>query len=236
VGEEEREEKDKKNKMSRTPQPAGKRGSLKWIQRCVNHHGGVIDAPILERLDGAGSISWLSPLIADDFAEYRDADFLNLLGLSRLAPQLKEFWPNRGPQWDALGVSDKGDILLVEAKAHIGELHSPPSAAGEKSARIIGAALLETATAFGVAAQTKWGANFYQLANRLAHLHFLRKHGVPAWLVLVNFTGDDDMCGPLDAAGWDGAYEDAHRALGITRDMPMLRHVMHVCPDVRLLA
>jgi hypothetical protein len=221
--------------MSRIPQPAGKRGSLKWIQRCVNQHADVIDGPILARLDGARSISWRSPLLSDDFAEYRDADFLDLLGLSRLAPHLKDFWPNRGPQWDALGLSDKGDVLLVEAKAHIGELHSPPSAAGEKSAKIIDAALLETATAFGVPTETRWGANFYQLANRFAHLHFLRKHGVPAWLILVNFTGDEDMRGPPDTAGWDMAYEEAHRSLGMTRGMPMLRHVMHVCPDVSLL-
>jgi hypothetical protein len=41
-----------------------------------------------------------------------------------------------------------------------------------------------------------WSGTFYQLANRLAHLYFLRKHGFKAWLVLVNFVGDDDMSGP----------------------------------------
>lgn len=48
-------------------------------------------------------IEWLSPLRTDDYAEYRDAAFLQKLGLAQHAAALKEFWPTRGPQWDGLG-------------------------------------------------------------------------------------------------------------------------------------
>jgi hypothetical protein len=221
--------------MSRTVQPAGKRGSLKWLQVCINNRPDLLDATILRGIS-ADTISWRSPLLADDFAEYRDANFLELLGLSHLNKKLEGFWPKRGPQWDALGVSNKGDVLLIEAKAHIAELYSPPTAAGETSARKIQIALDETAQHFGVPADIQWNKHFYQLTNRLAHLYFLRKHGIPAWLVLISFVGDEDMRGPKEASIWDAEYEKAYKTLGFTSDAPLLKHVLHVHPHVRNFA
>ena len=90
--------------MSRTMQPKGERGSLKWIQRAVNEGWPSLNGPILDRLGAQRTIAWRSPLVGDDFAEYRDSDFLELLGLGRLQATLAAFWPARGPQWDALGL------------------------------------------------------------------------------------------------------------------------------------
>jgi hypothetical protein len=221
--------------MSRVPQSAGQRGSLKWIQRAVNEHRDVLDAPLLAAL-GARHIHWRSPLAYDDFAEYRDGDFLKRLGLERLTAALKAFWPDRGPQWDALALSDGGDVLLIEAKAHIDELCSPPSAASEASRARIDAALAQTAGALDAAPRTAWAETFYQLASRLAHLHFLRANGVPAWLVLVNFVGDADMGGPANAGEWEAAYRIVHHVMGLGARHKLARHVIHLYPDVRTLA
>ena len=58
-------------------------------------------------------IDWKSPLKADDYAEYRDEDFLRKLRiLNKIKYSLSVFWPNNGPQWDALGVSED-EIILV---------------------------------------------------------------------------------------------------------------------------
>jgi hypothetical protein len=219
--------------MTRITQPAGERGSLKWIQRFVNEMPEQIDQPILQGLSGSKKIEWRSPLASDSFAEYRDADFLKLLGLENLSNDLREFWPNLGPQWDALGVSDKGDVLLVEAKAHIDEMCSPGTAAGDKSRAQIRLALDQTIEALEAKPKTDWTDTFYQYANRLAHLHFLRSHGVSAWLVLVGFVGDTDMDGPLDAREWQAAYRVADHVLGIKQRSPLMRFVLHVHPDVR---
>ena len=108
-----------------------------------------------------------------------------------LLANLSKFCPNRGPQWDALGRSDKGDIVLVEAKAHIDEICSSPSAARPASLKKINAALNMTKSYLGAKPRAKWTECFYQLSNRLAHLYFLRKHGVNAWLILVNLIGDE---------------------------------------------
>ena len=68
--------------MGRIIQPKGDRGSLKWIQHVINGCPDVLSKPILDAI-GAGktqSIEWLSPLADDDYAEYRDQAFLELLG------------------------------------------------------------------------------------------------------------------------------------------------------------
>lgn len=96
------------------------------------------------------------------------------------------FWPARGPQWDALGVSGQ-TVVLVEAKAHIGELLSPASAASRGSLARIDAAMNTVRSALDVAGGAEWSQRFYQLANRIAHLHFLRARGVDARLLLVGF-------------------------------------------------
>jgi hypothetical protein len=209
------------------------RGSLDWIQKSINQTSPrSIDAMIVSKLGDAKIINWKSPLANDDYAEYRDIDFLKKIGAAALADQLQKFWPASGPQWDALGVTDADDILLVEAKAHIGELLSSPSQAGVESRLKIDAALDETACFLTAEPRVVWADTFYQLANRVAHLYFLRKHGLKAWLVLVNFLGDRDMKGPDSAAEWEAAYAVIWYVLGIPRRNPLEKYIVHVYPQV----
>lgn len=218
--------------MGRFPQKADGRGSLKWIQRAANDAVRPLDAPILALLPKSKKVSWLSPIASDGYAEYRDAAFLEKLGLSHLTGALAEYWPARGPQWDALATTDAGDALLVEAKAHVAELCSPGSSAGEASLARIRAALRETAAFIGANPLAEWHSVFYQLANRLAHLHFLRKHGVNARLVLVNFVGDAEMNGPRTEEAWRAAYEVVWHIMGVPRRHRLRPHVLDVCLDV----
>ena len=114
----------------RVVQPVGTRGSLKWIQRAIDARPNVFDPLILAAVPGAEHIEWLSPLANDGHAEYRDSHFLERIGHPELAPALAAFWPARGPQWDALARTDDGDVLLVEAKARIGEMLSSGTSGG----------------------------------------------------------------------------------------------------------
>lgn len=219
--------------MTRVVQSLGTKGSLRWIQQAVNDGWASLDEPILARLPGATTIGWRSPMRDDDFAEYRDGDFLNRVGLSNLRSALKDFWPERGPQWDALGVSDRGDVLLVEAKAHIAEMCSPGTAAGPASFKRIHQALVACATNLGArASRAAWTDQFYQLANRIAHLHFLREQGVPAYLVLVNFLNDTDMKGPTTQEAWEAAYEVALHVMGLGKVHALSKYTIHVFPDL----
>jgi len=212
------------------------RGSLKWIQRAVNDRPAVLDNPILKRLGSASAIKWVSPLASDDYAEYRDASFLRRVGAGELVMRLDEFWPRRGPQWDALARSDQGDILLVEAKANLPELNSRGTAAREASRRKIEASLAAAAGAMGCTQKTPWSSTYFQVANRLAHLWFLRSHGLPAWLVLVNFVGDADVRGPNSAEEWEQAYRVAEAAMGLRAEHALSPYVIHLYPYVSELA
>jgi hypothetical protein len=205
----------------RIPQHSGTKGSLKWIQGIAERREHPVNVGIRAQLSIPDSVDleWNSPRADDEFAEYRDAAFLKVLGLERLSGDLAEFWPNRGPQWDALGRTSTGQLLLVEAKAHIAEMASNCEA-GTVSLRKISDALDAAKLSFGAALSSNWLSGFYQYANRLAHLHFLRAHAVDAHLVGVYFLGDREMRGPEEISGWAKAIDDCNDALGLPESRP----------------
>ena len=83
--------------------------------------------------------------------------------------------------------------------------------------------------ALGAKRRALWGDVFYQLANRLAHLYFLRKGGERAWLALVNFLGDDEMGGPNTKAEWEAAYQVAYV---LAFEAPLAsRYIIHAYMD-----
>jgi len=133
----------------RVPQREGTRGSLRWLQTAINRSPEILDSPAI------GPIKWLSPLSADDYAEYSDETFLDLLGLSSLRNTLGDFWPRRGPRWDALGRSGK-TVIIAEAKAHIGEFLSTATTAKGESRTKIERSLSETRAALGATGNADW--------------------------------------------------------------------------------
>ena len=171
-----------------------------------------------------GDIDWRSPLAADHYAEYRDQSFLDRLAGSRFyrepsRPQrdLSEFWPRFGPQWDGLAVTDKGQILLVEAKAHVAEMVTAPSQArGESAIARIQESLRTVKNFVNSKSQADWSATFYQYANRLAHLYWLREvNGHDAYLVNLFFLNDWEMNGPQSVAEWQTAIQLQEVFLGV---------------------
>lgn len=213
----------------RVPQPEGHKGSLMWLQRAIAARPDLLQPATLP------PITWLSPLPEDGFAEYRDAAFLSLLGHRALAPALSDFWPRGGPQWDALGRA--GDtVILVEAKAHVGEFLTGGTTASPASRARIDAAFARVKTALGAAPISDWGQVFYQYANRLAHLWWLRDQGVAAELLFVSFLGDTESRGPEHAETWRAAFAAADHALGLPARHKLSRHVHHIFPPVAALA
>jgi hypothetical protein len=204
----------------RVPQQVGTRGSLKWIQRLIELNPTVLTDAVRA---GVGetpewTVEWVSPRRRDEWAEYRDAGFLLQLDLPELVPTLKTFWPPGGPQWDALGKASGGEVVLVEAKAHFDELTSD-CGAGERSRALIDASLTHTKQRLSAPVKSDWTRQYYQYANRLAHLTFLREHGVNAWLVFVYFYGDSDMRGPASVAEWANRLGAVHTYLGYQGDL-----------------
>ena len=194
----------------RIVQKRGLKGSLKWIQVLINDHPYIINQQI-----GTSAIDWVSPLKNDDFAEYRDSDFLKVLGLQHLQ-DLKKFWPTRGPQWDALGKSDN-KYYLVEAKANIPEINSTCQAKSPSSVSKIEQAISDAKQYLNIENGGGWLDRFYQYANRLAHLYFLReKCGVDAELVFVYFC-DDPTHISTTREEWHTILTDQKKIMGIRK-------------------
>lgn len=188
--------------MGRFPQPSDGQGSLKDIQVLVNKHPFLFTKAIKNKLDIQSSeIEWVSPLEEDDYAEYRDYGFLQKLGLSSLKVPLNKFWPHGGPQWDALGKGEHGEVFLVEAKANIPEIVSPGSGAKENSLHLIQTSMNKTKSYLKINNTIDWSGPFYQYTNRLAHLYYLRVlNEIPAYLIFTYFIGDTSVDGPKNLA------------------------------------
>lgn len=220
----------------RVPQKVGARGSLKWIQRLIELKPALLTNGVRE---GVGekpewTVEWVSPRRNDEWAEYRDAGFLIQLDLPELVPALKSFWPPGGPQWDALGKGRGGTVILVEAKAHFDELTSD-CGAGERSRALIEASLTRTKQSLGAPTTADWTRHYYQYANRLAHLAFLRKQGVNTLLVFVYFYGDNDMGGPASVSEWKNRLSAVRTYLGYDGDLQS-RGVINVFVSVESLS
>ena len=200
--------------MGRYPQSVKNKGSQKYIQKLINFNVPLINQKITEVFNFRKNlnIDWVSPLINDHYAEYRDEDFLNRLGLDSLSIPLKRFWPSGGPQWDALARRE-GNIFLVEAKSHIGEILSPPSGAKNPvSLKLINKSLSETKSFVGSKTKVNWSSYFYQYTNRIAHLYFL---------------SDNSVNGPETKEEWLGAISLGKKYLGINQNKlsPFIRDI-----------
>jgi hypothetical protein len=206
--------------MPRIEQQPAKKGSQKWLQQLVNNRPDLFareSAPALHLAPG-DQIFWLSPLKDDAYSEYSDDAFLERLNINLPKYSLDMFWPKRGPVWDGIGYTSGGDIILLEAKAHIGEMVSPPTAAGKTSLPKIRKSLDDTKKFLGSKSLHDWASTYYQYTNRLAHLYLLRElNGLPAHLVFLYFVNAKDVGGPSTREEWEGAIKLLHNFLGVNR-------------------
>lgn len=198
-----------------------KQGSQHWLQVAVNQAPEVLLNALRPALGlpSDATITWSSPLKSEDFCEYRDMEALRKMGIKRLPIRdLDEFWPQRGPVWDALGRTSDGQFVFVEAKAHAGEVKSPATGATSESLALIQKSLEEARNHFAPGSDADWSGTFYQYANRLAH-HYLfhTVNGLRSHMVFLYFLNASDMNGPKTEAQWSGAIAELHGALGLTQ-------------------
>ena len=220
----------------RVPQRIGDKGSLKWIQVLVNENSDLLASALRPHLPAraAEAITWLSPLHEDDYAEYRDEGFLERMQIENLHVPLQDFWPANGPQWDALGRTSE-QILLVEAKANVPEIISHCGATSDASLRRIKSSLKQTQAYLGGKCRMDWTSGFYQYANRLAHLYFLRElNRLDAYLIFIYFLHDDTHIS-TSRDEWAGALALQNNLMGLGRHR-LHEYVVELFIDTRDLA
>jgi hypothetical protein len=185
-------------------------------------------------------LSWLD-FPSDPGQPLNDAEWKGLGFLSDDEPAKRawlDFWPQMGnvPNWDAVGLAQSGERtewLLIEAKAHLGELQSSCAAKAHGGLGRIGAALDEAKREYGAQVPLdNWLSPYYQYCNRLATLYFLMEHAVPARLVFVYFTGDQHPRGiwdcPRTPEDWVPALDALKRHTGLAESSELEQRVHHV--------
>lgn len=222
------------------------RRSQRWTQFFVNEQPAILNHAIRKatRITPQTDIQWHSPLMNDQFAEYSDQEFLERLGIVPetvpLTVPLLDFWPNGGPHWDGLATTSTGGVILVEAKANIAEFATNPCGAGDPASILqINNSLSDVQQFMHIAANRcrpeLWFNAFYQYANRLAHLYFLRElNGIPTHLIFLDIVNDPDSGdGAVKSTDeWKSLVQLAEACLGITPRKPLMKYVHHIHFDV----
>jgi hypothetical protein len=208
-------------------------GSECHLLRYLGRHRDRLRAAICEAI-GVSDVRWLDFPFAPTWpslkreSQWPDAEWLGLDFLQQESEVVRD-WRKRWPHgsgimnWDAVGQVKLGrawEWLLVEAKAHLGEIQSDCGATSKTSRERIEQTLNETKAALGAPAEADWQRGYYQFANRLAILHHLTQHGVAAHLLFIYFCGDIRRARiecPQNKAGWALVLAEQDKHLGLLR-------------------
>jgi hypothetical protein len=223
------------------------------LERAIAHILAVDEVPGVERID------WHDfPFSAISRKKIKDQEFKGLDFLDKtIWSRWQKYWPdpragttdrNGIHTWDAVAklfspmMLPEGEWLLVEAKSHESELVTSPSCgAGGDSLNTIIAALKETFLAMGGdelawrKAEKHWiGPGFYQIANRLAALHFLRNIlKMPAHLLFIYFLRDPytgKNC-PDTPAKWKRILGKSYKLVDFPENYKLKQYVHYLCLD-----
>lgn len=221
-------------------------GSQLYLQDLVNNTPEYLNQLIIARGISLATYArqeprWVSPLAKEDYKEYRDDEFLRPINLAFLYRQLHDFWPRTGPQWDALatvkGKDGTNGVIIVEAKANIPELGGPTYACGAESPKSldkIKQSFTSVKIALGVTLDADWMGDYYQYANRLAHLYFLHVIcQVPTWLVYICFIGGGKVSSPSSAEGWQNELNRRRETLGLRKEHMLTQQIIDIFPEVQ---
>ena len=201
-------------------------GSEFHLLRFLGRHRDYFDKRIMSAITGAQEVCWKDYPFGRDGKDgrWKGMDFLDRNPRAR--DEWGETWPRLGaqPSWDAVGwvlVDGKWEWLLVEAKAHAGELKGE----GSKAEPHGGYPQIETffksaIKNLGISANAdanKWIEGYYRAANLIAMLDFMMRRGETARLVFVYFCGDAvprEQC-PQNETEWGAPLAAQSQHLGL---------------------
>ena len=221
--------------MARKPYKEETHGSQKDLQLLANKYPELLDLELSEILHKTIKLIWHSPLESDEYAEYVDQDFINRLGIKeKICLPLSDFWPKRGSNWDGLA-TDGSMVFIMEAKAHISEKKIESTGASQKSLNLIEESLQKTKDFLNVTSDISWCKdNYYQYANRIAHLYYLREiNHLDAHLLFIYFL-NDNLGNNETKADWEHAIDEVYNSLKLKRKNNLSNYIHHVFIDTNI--
>lgn len=161
-------------------------GSKYQLLRMLGWHRDDFNKKVNEALDLEGGIHWFD----FKYDGYCDKELLNLEFITKeLDDEWKKYWMcgNGGINWDAVGISQDGTYILVEAKAHLSEMKNSASGS-QKSQEHNLEKIEEFINRNNISSSADvWSKDVYQLANRLIITDFLKNKGFKVKLLYVLF-------------------------------------------------
>ena len=159
-------------------------------------------------------IDWLGPKQSDDGWDWKELTgnaFWNAIGVN--PKDTREFWPARGPHWDAIARLTLEDgsyrYVLFEAKANVQELKSWMRTKSDDSRKLI-KRTLKTYTRSAP-------SYYYQTRNRIAHKKFINeKIKGMEYVKLCYLIFENDMTHiETSEEEWRTALKQEHQELGL---------------------
>lgn len=230
-------------------------GSEWNLLRFMGRHRKLLERTILDSAALEGRVEWLDfDLVVD--GRWLDIELTGLKFLSQehlaVQEEFRRSWPQTGTPvtWDAVAWLEKSDqnreLLLFEAKAHLGELTSDGTKAGTHSRERINQALNTVKTELEVDHTADWLGKYYQHANRLFILSLTNKLGLPSRLVNLYFINDrfyqcrdgveserTDINIARSESDWKNAIEERRRTLKLPERHRLSDRVHNVFINLR---
>jgi hypothetical protein len=200
-------------------------GSEDHFRRYRSERSSELDRYLVRALSGPdASLEWIYPT---GKAGEREPTGVGFIADKRIQEMWRSFWPQRGRAhcWDGVAriIRDgSSEWLLIEAKSNVPEFVTPACGAKKEGGLgVITRSLNRLKTSLGVHRFYPWLGTYYQYANRLLMLDFLKERaGVSARLMNVYFTGDvfpDGTECPADEASWRALIEARRLTLGLPK-------------------
>lgn len=217
-------------------------GSEFHLLRMLGRHRNSLNDKILTELNYRDkNIEWIDfkfdakQFIPDQ--EYVGIEFLkSLKDYSTIESKWKSFWPNKNKSqnWDAIGkIGD--EWLLVEAKAHAEEINSNTHAS-VKSKKKIQDKFKELHLKLSINTSNDWTQNYYQKANRILFLDFLKQNGINAKLVFIYFLNGYKQNGIQQGIEkvkeWQRVIDEQDNYLGISGNKMLKSMIINVFVDI----
>jgi len=204
-------------------------GSKYQLLRMLGWHRNELNHAIASSCGIDSNINWFD----FKFNGAEDKELLNIDFIDDLKDEWKNYWAcgTGGLNWDAVGLSIDGTYVLVEAKAHIGELKSSAGgseASKEKNNQVISNILAK----YGInKTSDDWNKDCYQLANRLVAVDFLLNKGIKVKLVYLLFENGFEFNSSSNKSAscidWKNAINSEFQLAGIKNTE--LEKLVNVC-------
>ena len=212
-------------------------GSEYQLLRYLGHHRRFLFQKIKDVIHTQEEIEWIDYPVDENRlsmdGELKDVECFKLLPCYKsICEAWKMFWPQSGnsQNWD--GIFKVGNTwYFVEAKAHLDEAFQNCGAKNTDSRKKIINAFEMTCGNKDLA--KKWiESNSYQLANRMAFLHFCKENGIDAKLCYISFLNGFKKTPRLNvenASDWEKIWNEEYHNLQLTEEQK--KNIFHVYID-----